>query len=372
MSDNQLKYYSENWYDATDKFTKMANSCGANLLWCQHPNSEFNIPYTSVGNGPNNIVINSGVHGLEGYFGSAAQLLFLDKFAQKIPDKILANYKISLIHCINGWGMQHRMREVSDNTNGGLVDLNRNFGIDFSKPEHLPQNEKYKLTHDLLVNTPGGHDKLQKIITFYRANKDNGVWDSIKNGQYYEPYGLFYGGNCTTDEAKMTLQIYDNIIGDNAKSLISIGLHTGLGHFYRNQGKTTCNLLVSHPSAHNKTQKFNDILQGAITVIPDEDAVNGPVLQGDLVDCLEQRYKHIPTYTADIEIGTGEYPKLSPILKRMDMGDARYDLIHSGKINSETFQHLTESWYPSDSGWRIAALNHAETLFNALIKYMQR
>lgn len=170
----------------------------------------------------------------------------------------------------------------------------------------------------------------------------------------------------------MTLDIYDKIIRDDTKSLISIGLHTGLGHFNRAQGKTTCELLVSHPSNHKNTKQFHQIFNGIIPVTADEDAVNGPVLQGDLVDCLEQRYNNIPTYTADIEIGTGEYPKLSPILKRMDMGDARYDLLHSGKINSETFQHLTESWYPSDTGWRNAALQHAKTMFSLLVKHMQR
>lgn len=369
---DELKYFSENWYEATDKFIKSANPYFADLWWCRHPYTEFDIPYVSIGGGAHNIVINSGVHGLEGYFGSAAQLLFLNEFAPKLSDKILSKYKISLIHCINGWGMQNRMREVRDNENGGLVDLNRNFGIDFSQPNHLPQNEKYKLTHDLLVNTPGGHDKLQKIITFYRANKNNGVWDSIKNGQYYEPYGLFYGGHRTTDEAQMTLHIYDKIITNGATSLVSIGLHTGLGRFYRASGQTTCNLLVSHPAKHEKTQRFQQMFGGVIPITPDEDAINGPVLQGDLVDCLEQKYNNIPTYTADIEIGTGEYPKLSPILKRMDMGDARYDLMHDGKINDETFRHLTESWYPSDPRWRNAALQHAKVMFDALIKYMQR
>ncbi|MFQ6739298.1 MAG: DUF2817 domain-containing protein, partial [Alphaproteobacteria bacterium] len=301
---NKLNYFSENWYEATEKFIKSAAPYHADLLWCYNPNVEFDIPYVSIGCGSDNIVINSGVHGLEGYFGSAAQIMFLQEFAPKLSDEILHKYRITLIHCINGWGMQNRMREVRDNTNGGLVDLNRNFGIDFSKPENLPKNEKYKLTHDLLVNTPGGHDKLQKMITFYRANKNNGVWDSIKNGQYYEPYGLFYGGHRTTDEAKMTLDIYDKIIRDDTKSLISIGLHTGLGHFNRAQGKTTCELLVSHPSNHKNTKQFRQIFNGIIPVTADEDAVNGPVLQGDLVDCLEQRYNNIPTYTADIEIGT--------------------------------------------------------------------
>ena len=55
----------------------------------------------------------------------------------------------------------------------------------------------------------------------------------------------------------------------------------------------------------------------------------------------------------------------------MDMGDARYDLLHYGKINQNTLNHLTESWYPSDTRWRMAALNSVSTLFEYLIDGMR-
>jgi hypothetical protein len=93
---------------------------------------------------------------------------------------------------------------------------------------------------------------------------------------------------------------------------------------------------------------------------------------GDLVDCLEKRYRRrkIPIYTADLEIGTGEWPVLSQVLKRMDMGDARYDLMHSGSIAKKTRKNLTESWYPSDAGWRESALNSADIMFQSLVKHL--
>ena len=113
-------------------------------------------------------------------------------------------------------------------------------------------------------------------------------------------------------------------------------------------------------------------------IVSDESTVNGPTLLGDLVDCLEVRYSsdNLPVYTADFEIGTGEFPIMSPIYKRMDMGDARYDLINHGKINPQTWVNLTESWYPSDIRWRDAALERARILFvemfNKLTKNTQR
>lgn len=364
-------YYSENWYQATEKFYKSASRVG-DLKWCVAENHKFDIPYVFIGNGPNKVVVNSGIHGLEGYFGSAAQLHFLNKFAPYLSAELLKNYTIVLVHVINGWGMQNRMREVIDNKNGGLVDLNRNFGVDFSQPHKLPQNPKYDLAHDLLLSRPDAVHKKNALKQYRNQHLHDGAWDAISHGQYKHPYGLFYGGCAPMTENKMTMCIYDDIMRD-ARSLMSIGLHTGLGRFDRKRGRVTWQLLVSHPENHPNTNFFQDNFV-ATAVIPDNRAVNGPVLQGDLVDVLEVRYAttDLPVYTADFEIGTGEYPIMSPIYKRMDMGDARYDLMHDGKINETTLSNLTESWYPSDAGWRKDALIKVDFLFSEMLHRMRQ
>ena len=366
-------YYSENWYNATEKFYKNASAV-ASLRWCVSNATTYDIPYALVGNGPHKVVINSGIHGIEGYFGSAAQNMFLTEFVPKLSQDILNNYTFALVHVINGWGMQNRMREVRDfNRGGALVDLNRNFNIDFSKPDQLPQNPKYDLAHELLLSEPDDVHKKNAIKDFRNAHINDGVWAAISNGQYVYLYGLFYGGAAPMVENKMAIYIYDDIMSGGAKSLTSIGLHTGLGRFWRRAGRVTAQLLVSHPSTHPNTKFFASLIGQNITIVPDEHAINGPTLLGDLVDCLENRYKsrNIPIRTADFEIGTGEYPIMSPIYKRMDMGDARYDLLHYGKINQNTLNHLTESWYPSDTRWRMAALNSVSTLFEYLIDGMR-
>ncbi len=365
-----MRFYSENWYQATDKFFQSARNAG-DLRWCVADGTSYDIPYVLIGNGANKVVINSGVHGLEGFFGSAAQLLFLDKFAKSLSPRALQHYTIVLIHVINGWGMQNRMREVNDTKSGGLVDLNRNFGIDFSCPDKLPQNPLYEMSHDLLLFHPDAVRKRDAIERFYRNHMHDGVWDAICHGQYKHPYGLFYGGAAPVLENRMTMHIYDQIMNTDAQSLMSVGLHTGLGRFNLSRGYVSSQLLVSHPASHKNTQYLRDIFKST-PVVPDERASNGPVLLGDLVDCLEQRYgmRNIPVVTADLEIGTGQFPKMSPIYKRMDMGDARYDLLHGGIINEQTKRNLTESWYPSSKVWRDAAMVRADTLFSELVAYL--
>ena len=364
-----MKFYSENWFEATQKFVRNANNVGR-LSFYKAPNMQYEISCVTVGNGDEKIVINSGVHGIEGYFGSAAQNMFLTKMVSKISDRALDKFAVVLIHVINGWGMQNRMREVMDVKNGGLIDLNRNFGVNFAEPTKLPSNPKYAIAHPVLLSKPDKIVKKNVIKKFRQEHLKDGVWAAISHGQYYEPYGLFYGGSESLPENITTMKIYDDIMKDNAKSLISVGLHTGLGRFYRNKSEVTGTLLVSHPETHKNTLFFKNILTPNVPIVPDNNAINGPVLLGDLVDCLENRYKTKPVYTADFEIGTGEFPIMSPVYKRMDMGDARYDLLYYGKINNETWSNLTESWYPSDIRWKNAALRHVEILFNDIIYYM--
>jgi len=366
-----MKFYSENWFEATSKFAKRAMNVGVFSAY-KTPDMQYEITCVTIGCGDNKIVINSGVHGIEGYFGSAAQNMFLANMVSKISEPALDKFSIVLIHVINGWGMQNRMREVFDKKNGGLIDLNRNFGIDFAKPEQLPNNHKYAIAHPVLLSKPDKIIKKEAIKKFRQEHLKDGVWAAISHGQYYEPYGLFYGGCERLPENAATMRIYDDIMGKNAKSLISIGLHTGLGRFYRKKADVTSSLLVSHPETHKNTLFFKEKLAPNVPITPDNNAISGPTLLGDLVDCLENRYKsrNIPVYTADFEIGTGEFPIMSPVYKRMDMGDARYDLLHYGKINNETWANLTESWYPSDVRWKNAALRRVEILFNDIIYYM--
>lgn len=366
-----MNFYSENWFEATDKFFWFADKVGRTSVY-QLPGMQYEISCVTIGSGANKIVINSGVHGIEGYFGSAAQNMFLSNIYPKIPKNVFRDFSIILIHVINGWGMQNRMREVRDNKNGGLIDLNRNFGVNFSVPSKLPSNPKYAIAHPVLLSKPDKIIKKEAIKKFRQEHLKDGVWAAISNGQYYEPYGLFYGGSESLPENKATMKIYDDIMEQSPKTLISIALHTGLGRFYRKRGDVTSSLLVSHPETHKNTLFFKNVLTPHVSVVADNNAVNGPVLLGDLVDCLENRYKYmgVPVYTADFEIGTGEFPIMSPVYKRMDMGDARYDLLHYGKINNETWSNLTESWYPSDTRWKKAALRHVSILFNDIVDYM--
>lgn len=378
-------YYSKDWGHATVKFVTEASQLGT-VKWQKHPGGEFHIPYVSLGTGSDKIVINSGVHGAEGYFGSAAQIMLMREVIPNLSQEFFKRYTLTLIHVVNGWGMENGMREVIDK-HGGLVDLNRNFGVDFSKPESLPKNELYRQAHDILLSMPrpvDGVSKLRRLTEFYKNHKKDGVWASISRGQYYEPLGLFYGGSYALDENLMTLEIYDEIMQD-ATSLRSIGLHTGVGRYYKKLGKTDRSILVSHPLEHKNTQEFAGLAEDTATLVPDENTHGGPLLLGDLVDALEIRYKdmNIPVYTADFEVGTDETPNQSRVLKFMDRGNARYEMMQSKKnvgkelntkkIRAKTARNLLLGWhYANDEVWQKSALDNSYKFFNRVFYNLQK
>ena len=66
------------------------------------------------------LVLSSGVHGVEGLFGSAVQLAFLEQLAARWQPPLVR--PLFCIHAINPFGFAWQRRFNEDN-----VDLNRNF-----------------------------------------------------------------------------------------------------------------------------------------------------------------------------------------------------------------------------------------------------
>ncbi|MCL2331721.1 MAG: DUF2817 domain-containing protein [Proteobacteria bacterium] len=364
-----LNFYSESYAEATDKFMFAAAAHGK-VSEYKSERTEYAIPVLAIGHGPRKIVINSGIHGIEGFFGSAAYNFWLSTNAKFLDKKFHNDFSIYFIHGINGFGMDRRLRETANN-----VDLNRNFRNSWETPP--PVNELYKQGHDLIVSAPhvraGEVTKFQKILDFYNLHRDDGVYKSLTRGQYEYPDGIFYGGTGPEPETEMVTKIYDDIMANGrTKFLLSVGLHTGIGKYRPNRNLLTRKILVSHPGRHPNTLKFAEIFAPDITIVPDDRAeINADALSGDLVDYLEVRYAKLkkPIWTADFEIGTGTF-SCSDQTKRMDQGDARWEIANLGRITKTTWNHLTESWYPSDPKWREMALGAADIFAQKLYEYM--
>ena len=132
-----VECFSDSYAIARSRFLETAVNLGARLASFAIERKDDNgealfIDFALIG--PSNpeklVVISSGLHGVEGFFGSAVQLAFLQKLLNNGNSYIDAGVGVLLIHAINPYGFAMLRRTNEDN-----IDLNRNF---------LQPNEEYR------------------------------------------------------------------------------------------------------------------------------------------------------------------------------------------------------------------------------------
>ncbi len=167
------------------------------------------------------MVTQSGLHGVEGYFGSALQVEWM-KAAQQI-----AGVATLHIHALCPDGMADMARVGRDG-----VDANRN-GLDFTKP--LPDNVEFDRIKQHLppahfAGIKGFVEHLQLVDTVFRVEGFKNFKRALMRGQYHEPGKMYYGGDAQGHAAR-TLQAIRNEFLPNARTILVIDLHSGLGDF---------------------------------------------------------------------------------------------------------------------------------------------
>lgn len=172
---------------------------------------------------PQVMLVVSGTHGVEGYYGSDSQIAWLEGLdGRTLP----ANVALVLVHLINPWGTAWLRRVNEDN-----ADLNRNF-IDFTRD--VPVNLAYPPLHSIYtcrdLDGPARAAADAEMALNCARLGWNGVKRIVEAGQYQFADGIFYGGS----EASWSQQTLRRIIGDHlqmARRIISFDLHTGAGAY---------------------------------------------------------------------------------------------------------------------------------------------
>ena len=119
-------YYSADYFAARERFLAACAQLGlehhALTVHAPSPRPEpltIDVAIAGATKPSTAIVLSSGVHGVEGLFGSALQLAFLERLASWQPP---AGAAVVLIHAVNPFGFAW-LRRFNENN----VDLNRNF-----------------------------------------------------------------------------------------------------------------------------------------------------------------------------------------------------------------------------------------------------
>ena len=294
------------------------------------------------------VLLTSGVHGVEGYAGSALQQLWLARFAHDLPP----NVSVLLVHAVNPFGFAHG-RRVNENN----VDLNRNALTDFPGPT----NAGYARVNRWLNPTtpvPVLDDFLLRGLWYRLRDGKPALQQAIAGGQYHFPQGLFYGG----DNTQESLRIIAGILGDaglqSAHTVLHIDLHTGLGK------RGSYEMLLDYAPDSAPFTAFTRWFDPAHVVSDHAAGAANYVAHGMLTQLIERTFSAARTYTTVVDFGTVTSTRILKALRTENR------LHHHGCADASRALRvrakLRNAFYPPDLAWRDSILAHGHDIFTRL------
>jgi len=236
ITESNLVYCQDRYDDCRESFLAAANE-----LTVQYEKAElFNIQVPSISDDglfidflyipplrdtSKLLVLTSGVHGVEGFSGSAVQQMFMKEL---LTTGVIEDMGILLIHAINPFGFKYERRVTENN-----VDLNRGSETDPSLFEQ--KNPGYTELYNL-VNPAGKASvgslrhqffHLIAIKEMLRASMSV-LRQAILLGQYEYPEGLYFGGLEFEPQIDSLTRILPGLF-EPYETILEIDLHTAYG-----------------------------------------------------------------------------------------------------------------------------------------------
>jgi predicted deacylase len=294
------------------------------------------------------VLVTSGIHGVEGYAGSALQQLWLAEFAAALP----AATGCLLVHALNPFGFAHG-RRVNENN----VDLNRNALAVFPGPA----NAGYRLLNDWLnpASPPPRVDDFvwRALPPLWRHGRAT-LTQAIAAGQYEFPRGLFYGGTAREESLAILEAWFAQPRFASVREVWHFDLHTGLGRYGRYQ-------LLADVPAHSP--ELAEWVRGfGADVVKSDHASHAThySANGILAGLVRRAFATARVRTVTVEFGTRGPVAMLRILR------AENRLHHHGLGNSRQATRiraaLVEAAAPRDRAWRAAVIADGRAIFTQL------
>ncbi|MCG1020768.1 DUF2817 domain-containing protein [Sutcliffiella horikoshii] len=299
----------------------------------------------------NLIIITSGVHGVEGYVGSAMLDIFLENFIAPLDKE---NTGIVLVHGVNPIGMME-MRRYNENN----VDLNRNFIYNwdtFDKEMNTDYEDlKAFLQPENKISTITWRDlkfygEIAKTVLTDGTTK---IEKALLSGQYTQPKGVYYGGKDDEPSTEFIKGLFEEILLTEYANILHVDLHTGYGPRYQmsifSSGKETMS-----------QEEAQEAFGYPLVFTPDSDEYY--VTNGDVPEYFAMLKEEIAPskslYSTTFEFGTmgdGLWASIDSV-KRTIMEN---QMIHHGSNDEHSKEILDsryrEMFYPSEQKWRDKA-----------------
>jgi len=290
------------------------------------------------------LIHTSGLHGVEGFPGSAIQL---QAMASLVPPPDSGD-AIVIVHCINPYGMAWLRRWNENN-----VDLNRNFL--FEEEAFRSASEVYRRLNSLL--NPKKNARLVDLfyvraLLYVLCHGIRGPKQAVAEGQYEFQKGLFYGGD-RLEQGPQKLLGWMKTHFQELRRAVCIDVHTGLGSFGQDV------LWVGDPPGSPRFQTMKSHIVG---VEPMAQSATGYRVQGGFLASLEEQLPQVDWYRVTQEFGTFGPLRVIKALRDENLyhHHSRSDdlsLSHLAKRN------LLQTFSPASKSWRDSVLSRGEIVF---------
>jgi hypothetical protein len=171
-------------------------------------------------------VATCGIHGVEGFAGSAILRALLRDSLARLPAD---DTGLLLVHALNPFGFERGIRVNRNN-----VDLNRNCAPP-GDPLFGSYSPEYAALRGVLAPARPYRPSLKERLRFYagigQALARSGTYalrQAVLGGQYIDPSGVFYGGARVEPEIAFFQEIFTPLATSYREVLLT-DLHTGYG-----------------------------------------------------------------------------------------------------------------------------------------------
>jgi len=301
------------------------------------------------------LIVISGVHGVEGYCGSAVQTGLLDLGPlEHAIGRPVRDTAVLYIHAINPWGFSHARRVTQEN-----VDLNRNC-IDFDAP--LPVNAAYGAIHDLLLPRAWPPEPADAAALAAHAERAGakGMQRAVSLGQYTYADGMFFGGQAPT-WSNRALRAILRRHGRACRQIGSIDIHTGLGPYGHGERifaspDQDADILAR---AQGWWGELTSVHTGSSSSVP----MTGPVQFAQFEECPQAQHTNIC-----LEFGTWPADRVQWALRAEHWTWRR---AAGAERTAAARAALKDAFYPAGADWKAAIWRQGREAFAQALAGLQ-
>lgn len=355
-----LSAYSESYSQARQMFLAVCENRKLEYFSVINPNlgpdgEELAVDVALLGDpaAENILYVTSGVHGVEGYFGSAVLIGQLS--SGFMPPK---GVRCVLVHAVNPWGFAHCRRFTEEN-----VDLNRNFWVERN---FSAENKQYSLVKDWAEIADLSEQAIETAeTTGKQLVEDIGIPRmkiALAGGQDINPQGLFFVGHGATWARVAFEYIVYRTLGQ-IKIAFHMDLHTGLGptgyadilsHYAENDERleTLVTYLGEAASSQRRITEIGQELRGAL---------------GDGLNRILSR-RNVNFLGVSIEVGTQElYLSLDALRYECAL---HFDQNPTHPRAATIKQNLRDAFYVTTDAWKSMAYDQTDEYLRGAIRYL--